>query len=177
MAGSKRPSWLTWAFGVSSFVATSSYIVIFILAVNFWDGSTSVNLNQFAITLTAIAAAEGAALIFFKGDGEASQAFVPFFLSVSMRHMVLAVLAWHFDAQVTSRTSGRTFPSGFGSVNNNDTPAAYLDVRETMRMTILLAACITDCFITLAGVGIARVTYAASKRQYRKIKDTSSSSA
>lgn len=148
-------TWWSWWFGLAAACTASAYLVIFVYAVGLWDGQTWINTKDFMFLLMFAAIAEfvfGARISALEDPKSARPG--PFFLAASARHMIIAVLLYFFYDKSHWANPGY-YPSGFGDTPKGSEPASHAEVRETMRMTVIIAACIIDCFITLASTGSA----------------------
>lgn len=144
-------SWWSWFFGVAAFCTAAAYIVVFVYAIGLWDGQSWITVRQFAALLMSAAIAEFAFGTGIVRGGGGSARPGPFFVAAAIRHMIIAVLSFYLYDRAFA--NGGRWPSGFGDSPNGTGNVTHAEVRETMRMTVIVAACIIDCFITLAGLG------------------------
>lgn len=141
--------WWSGLFGLAALCTAAAYIIIFVYAIGLWDGQTWINVRDFTFLLMSAAIAEfafGAGIVYNK-DAKARPG--PFFVAAAFRHMIIAVLLYYLNDRPYV-TAGH-FPSGFGDSPNGASNATHAEVRETMRMTVIVTACVIDFFITLAG--------------------------
>lgn len=143
-------SWWSSLLGLASVCTAAAYIFIFIYAIGLWDGQTWMNVRDFTFLLMSAAIAEfgfGSGIIMYK-DAKARPG--PFFIAASFRHMIIAVLLYYLNNR--SWVNAGHFPSGFGDSPSGSSNATHDEVRETMRMTVIVSACVIDFFITLTGL-------------------------
>lgn len=163
-------TWWSSLFGLAAACTATVYIVIFVYAVGLWDGQTWINTKDFMFLVMSAAIAE---FVFGTGiamNGGQKSRPGPFFLAAAARHMIIAVLLYSFYDKSQWVNSGR-YPSGFGDTPKGSEAASHAEVRETMRMTVIIGACIVDCFITLAGLGSAS-TVLFSRKDYVKARSS-----
>lgn len=150
----------------------AAYIVISVFAIGLWDGQTWVNMQDFCILLVAAAGWEtvSGAILSFQDEG---RRIGPGLLLAGIRHFVIAALAWHLKSKIPS---GQHFPSGFGDINRDGGTTTHSEARETMRMTVIIAACVMDLFIALSGAGETYVSYiTVMPTEYDKVPLTTES--
>lgn len=161
------PSWADWLVRLCFSATASAYIVIFVFAIGFWDGSTSLTLQDFHWMLMSATIAEFVFALLLATREAKSHRVAAFFMSASMRHMILTVLAFHFSQKIENRS----FPAGFGNTPKEGGTTTHSELREAIRMSILIGACVIDCFITIADIGTGMVAYSGSK--YKRVSSSS----
>lgn len=160
------PSWVDWFVGLCFTSTASAYLVIFVFAIGFWDGSTRLTLQDFHWLLMSATIAEFVFALLLSWREQKSHRVAAFFMSASMRHMILTVLAFHFSQKIENRS----FPAGFGDTPKEGGTTTHSELREAVRMAVLIGACVVDCFITIADIGVGMVAYSGGK--YKAIRSS-----